>query len=63
MTDANKNIKKENILCHKQWSNNSSRVAKVLVLLEMLEVIKAKGWHVEEGENSIGFDHRKSMRK
>ena len=36
LADEHKRFKKEQILYHKQWNNNSSGVAEVLVLLELL---------------------------
>ena len=43
LVDKHKRFKKEQILYHKQWNDNSSGVAEVLVLLELLEVIEYKG--------------------
>jgi len=43
ITDVNKTFRKERILYHKKWGDNSSGVAEVNVLLELLEVIEAKG--------------------
>jgi len=63
LADEHKRFKKEQILYHKQWNNNSSGVAEVLVLLELLEVMEYKGQHIEEGKISIGFDHRQAYKK
>ena len=63
ISDKNKSFEKEHVLYHKRWIENNSDVAEVLVLLELLEVIEAKGRHINEGEINIGFDLRKAHKK
>ena len=63
ISNENKSFKKENELYHKRWIENNSGVAEVIVLLELLEVIEAKGRHIDEGEITIGFDLRKAHKK
>lgn len=58
-----KNFKKENVLYHKGWTDNTSGIAEVLALLELLEAIEVKGRHTNEGEINIGFDLRKAHKK
>lgn len=63
IANAAKSVKKENVICHKEWEDNSSGVAEVIVLLELLAAIESKGRHIEFGEISIRFDHRKGFKK
>ena len=63
LTDRNNNFKIEKTLCHKEWGHNSAGTAEVLVLLELIEVLEAKGRQITEGEISIGFDCRKVCKK
>ena len=63
ISDENKSFKKEHVLYHKKWIDNNSGVAEVIVLLQLLEVIEAKGRHINEGEINIGFDLKKAHKK
>jgi hypothetical protein len=63
LEDREKSVRKEHTIYHKQWEDNSSGIAEVMVLLELLEVIEQKGRHIEEGRIVIGFDNRQAYRK
>ena len=43
MIDNSLIIKLKNMLCHKEWSNNTIKSAKAIVLLELVKVIERKG--------------------
>ena len=61
--DKEKTFRKERIVYHKRWDENSAGSAEVSVLLELIEVIAHKGKHIEEGEIVIGFDNRKMFKR
>ena len=55
--------KLEKEVYHKKWTNNIVVGAEVITLLELLEVIKRKGWHISQGLLVIGVDNRKVYRR
>lgn len=48
---------------HKNWEDNSSSCAEILVLLESITVLEKKGRHINQGGIKIGFDYKKGQRK
>jgi len=44
---------------HKKWSQNTICSTKVIVLLDLLEVIERKGRNMTYGLITIGFDNKK----
>ena len=46
----------------KDWSNNIAKSAKVIVLIELVEVIERKGWNIESGAIVIAVNNRKVYR-
>jgi hypothetical protein len=63
LEDLDKRFRKENIIYHKQWEDNSPGIAEVIVLLELLEMIDRKGKGITEGQIQIGFDNKQAYRK
>ena len=49
-TDLQKNFKQERILYHKNWEDNTSGCAEVIVLLELITMLEKKGRHINQGE-------------
>ena len=45
-TDLQKNFKQERMLYHKNWEDNTSGCAEVIVLLELITVLEKKGRHI-----------------
>ena len=43
IADIDQKFKKEKVLYHKSWKNNTSRIAEIIVLLELLTVLEQKG--------------------
>ena len=50
-------------LHHKLWEHNSSGLAEVIALLELLTVLKKRGRNMNNGEIAIGADYRRTHRK
>ena len=55
-------IKLENMLFYKEWGANTIAGAEVITLLEMLEVIRKKIKHIQQGSIKIGFDNWKAYK-
>ena len=45
------------MLFYKEWGANTIAGAEVITLLEMLEVIRKKIKHIQQGSIKIGFDN------
>ena len=60
--DVNQQTKLENVLYYKDWSNNTTISAKVIVLLKLVEVIERKGQNIESRAIVITVDNRKAYR-
>ena len=63
LTSKDKSFKLEKGLFSRNWEDNSSGCAEVIVLLELMTVLEEKGRHIMEGEVTIGFDCKKAHKK
>ena len=54
-----KTVEISNKLHHKEWSNNKSGVAEVIVLLELVTALERRGRHIQNSKIEAGFDNRK----
>jgi len=63
LTSKDKAFKVEKGIYSRNWEDNSSGCAEVIVLLELVTVIEKKGWHITQGEIAIGFDCKKAHKK
>ena len=61
--DRNKGIDFKKESCCKILAYNSIVGAEVIILLKLLESIKRKGRHIEEGSIEVGFSNKKYARK
>ena len=52
-----------NGLYHKDWRENTSGAAEVIVLLELITVIKKKGRNISGGKIIIGVDYKRAYKK
>ena len=50
-------------LYHNQWNDNTSGIAEVLTLLDLISVIETRGKHIQQGKIKIAFDNRVGYRK
>ena len=48
---------------YNKWNDNTSGVAKVIVLPELVTIFERKGRHAQGGEIKIGFNDSKDYRK
>ena len=52
-----------NKLYHKDWRENTSGAAEVIVLLELMTVIQKKGRNINSGKITIGVDYKRAYKK
>ena len=52
-----------NHLYHKDWIDNTSGSAKVVVLLELITILEEKGRHMQSGKIIIGIDCERAYQK
>ena len=57
MDEHNQNQMKK-LLYHKNWNLNTIVGAEAITLLELMEVLKRRARHIENGKITIGFDNR-----
>ena len=48
-----------NEIYHKEWKENSNRLAEVIILLELIQVIEQKSRYISNGKIEIALDYRK----
>ena len=46
ITDEDKRVRIENVLCHKKWEENMLDIAEVIILLELITVLEKKGRYI-----------------
>lgn len=63
LTSKDKLFKLENGLFSRNWKDNSSGCAEVIVLLELMTVLEKRGRYIVEGQVAIGFDCKKAHKK
>jgi hypothetical protein len=63
MLNVNKRELLSNQLYHKHWIDNTTGIAEVIILLELITVIERKGRGIEEGKIVISIDNKKSSQK
>ena len=52
-----------NKLHHKNWIDNTSGSAEVIVLLELITILEKKGRNIQEGKVVIGIDYKWAYKK
>ena len=52
-----------NRLHHKDWRENTSGAAEVIVLLELITILERKGRNVNSGKIVIGVDYKRAHKK
>ena len=63
MSNVNKRELLSNQLYHKHWIDNTTGIAEVIILLELITVIERKRRGIEEGKIVISIDNKKSSQK
>jgi len=59
ITNKEKTTELKNTLYHKCWNDNTCKGVEAIVLLELIEVIERKGWHISSRKITVGVDNRK----
>ena len=62
ITDTEKKFEVCNELHHKKWEDNTSGVAEVIVLLELITVLERRGRRITNGKIRIGFNNKNHHR-
>ena len=62
LTDKQKKFQIKNKMCHKEWGDNTSGVAELIVLLKLFTIVERRGRHIENGKLEIGFYNRRHHR-
>ena len=58
ISNYNGNLLSRNKLYHKIWNENSNISVEALILLELIQVIERKSWHINKGKIIIAVDYR-----
>ena len=63
VSNKNKTIEIKNELHHKEWCDNASGIAEVIVLLQLVMVIEQRGRCIQYGKIEISFNNKRNYRK